>query len=131
MKPGKPGKVRFHEEVRVRNVKAKGKNLPLYTMYEDDADEDDEFGEHMTFNDFDAEADGANFFNDDDDEADFSFDEGGSDGDGHRDEDGSEGDGRDTIERLKGDLFADEEEPQDGLSLGQTCCRSSLTDILP
>jgi U3 small nucleolar RNA-associated protein MPP10 len=89
-------------------------------MYEDDDDEDDEFGEQMTFDDFCAEVDGAKFSNDEDeDEADFSFDEDDSEGDEHKSEgeEDSEGDGRDTIERLKDDLFADEEEPQNGLSL--------------
>lgn len=117
--PPTPGRVRFHEEVRVRNFKANGKNLPLSTMYsiddEDDEDGDDEFGEQMTFGDFDAEQQRANFLNDDDDDkADFSDN---SEDDeyigGGESEEGLD----DTIERLKDDLFAEEEEPENSSSL--------------
>lgn len=113
----KTSKVRFHEEVKVRNIKAKGKNLPLSTMYDDDEeDDDDEYGEQMDFEDFEGEVDsdlsrdgedeieGPSIGNDDDFE------------DEDDTEDGSDADnGRDTIARLKDDLFADEEETPDGV----------------
>ena len=65
--PVKPGKVQFHEEGQVRNIKAKGKNGPLSTMYEeDDDDDDDECGEQMSFEDFEPGMDGEGFEDDDD-----------------------------------------------------------------
>jgi len=109
------GKVRFHEEVRVKKIKAKGKNLPTSMMYDEEDDEDDE-EEGMV----------------DDDENGFdemmseegSEDEEGSD----EDEEGSvedesafgdtsdAGGGRETIERFKDDLFAEEEEARPNMS---------------
>lgn len=48
------GKVRFHEEVRVKTIKAKGKNLPVASMFyededEDEEDEEEEEGEGLSF----------------------------------------------------------------------------------
>ncbi|KAH9946645.1 Mpp10 protein [Amylocystis lapponica] len=111
------GKVRFHEEVRVRQIKAKGKGLPVSFMYEDDDDDgdDDEYGETMAEDDSDEESE---ILEDDDDNMeagdsdDDSLDEGGF----ADDVDSQEEDGRDTIQRLKDDIFADEEETQSGLS---------------
>lgn len=88
-------KVRFHEQVRVKNIKAKGKSLPLSTMY----------------------AEGDDGENEDDD----SFDDGGGmdvdeDEDAVEVEDDSEGDegegfgSRLTMDRFKDDLFANDEE---------------------
>ena len=40
------GKVRFHEEDRVKKIKPKGKNLPVNTMFydeEENEDEDDDY----------------------------------------------------------------------------------------
>lgn len=99
--PAKPRKVRFHEEVRVRNIKVKGKNRPLSAMYEDD-DEEDEYGEQVTFDNFEAGIG--------QEDEDFSLPE---EDDSDESEEGSEErDGRDTIARLKDDLFADEEAPR-------------------
>lgn len=116
--PPKAGKVRFHEEVRVRNIKPKGKSLPLSTMYDDDDEDDedgeDEYGEEMSFDKFDGEGLGEEgeeelaFLDADGDDMD--EDEEGSDSEG----DGESDDGQDTIARLKDDLFAEEDEPQDG-----------------
>ncbi|KAF7964949.1 hypothetical protein HWV62_1448 [Athelia sp. TMB] len=105
--PKKTTKVRFHDEVRVRNIKAKGKNMPLSSMYDDDDDE--EYG---------AGGDGENAWHEEledgeDDEASDSEDEDGSEAEDNEDEEGSEDGGRDTIARLKDDLFADEEEPEE------------------
>lgn len=114
--PVTPGKVRFHEEVRVRNIKVKGKNRPLSTMYEDDDDEDD--NDQITFGDFEAAVHREDF-EEDLDEATSSFklsEEGHFEDD--EDEDGSDdGDGRDTIARLKDDLFADDKEKEPRTSL--------------
>lgn len=87
----KHGKVRFHEEVRVKRIRPKGKNLPLRTLDDDDDDEEDD-------DTFDIRFDG---------------DELGVDGEDSQesdDEDDSEDDpsGRQVIERLKNDLFAEE-----------------------
>ena len=40
--PAPRGKVRFHEEVKVRMIKPKGKNLPTSTLYAPDDEDDDE-----------------------------------------------------------------------------------------
>ncbi|KAF8216204.1 U3 small nucleolar ribonucleoprotein complex, subunit Mpp10 [Mycena galopus ATCC 62051] len=110
--PKKAGTVRFHEEVRVKNIKAKGKNLPLSTLDDEDDDEDEgdeyeEFGE-MGFGE-----------KDDDDEMDDEENSDGDEGsqpesDESDDHSGGSSNGAETIERLKGDLFAEEDElPQD------------------
>jgi U3 small nucleolar RNA-associated protein MPP10 len=114
--PTKSGKVRFHEEVLVRNIKAKGKNLPLSTMYEDDDDDEDEYGEQMIFNDFEAGMEGGAFEEGEDEEmAGFNFREEDDSGDDSGEVESEGDDGRDTMARLKDDLFADEDEPQTGL----------------
>jgi len=38
------GRVRFHDEVRVKKIKAKGKNLPLSFLYENGVDNPDDMG---------------------------------------------------------------------------------------
>lgn len=81
----------------MKSIKAKGKGLPLSSLIEDD-DSDNESGLHMYLEDpdevmMDAEAEGS------------FIDEYGDD-----DEDEDE-EGRATIERLKDDLFAEEDEP--------------------
>ncbi|KAF9044727.1 Mpp10 protein [Hymenopellis radicata] len=54
-KPEKKGGVRFHEEVRVKKIKAKGKNLPLSTISDKDSqasdDSDDEEGSEQYLDD--------------------------------------------------------------------------------
>lgn len=108
----KSGKVRFHEEVRVRNIRAKGKNLPLYKMDDDDDDDDEEEDDEEEDDDDDdddeSEPDSAfqsqrNF----DDEDRFEVDSEGSELSNENDENGFDN-SRETIERLKDDLFADE-----------------------
>ena len=55
--PAPRGKVRFHEEVKVRMIKPKGKNLPTSTLYapddEDDEDDDDEEDEDYEYHEED------------------------------------------------------------------------------
>ncbi|KDQ30727.1 hypothetical protein PLEOSDRAFT_1036174 [Pleurotus ostreatus PC15] len=87
--PKKPGTVRFAEEVRVKKIKSKGRSLP-------DEDEDDD--------------------DDDDDDDDESEEDEEQDDDSDDDESGEEGEGRETIERLKDDLFADEEDEEENLT---------------
>ncbi|KAI0651817.1 U3 small nucleolar ribonucleoprotein complex, subunit Mpp10 [Trametes meyenii] len=115
------GKVRFHEEVRVKKIKAKGKNLPVSAMfYEEEEDDGEDYEESDT---------------DDDDEG----EEGGGREDGMKEgsvvssdgsevedvgdvsieeDEGDEDDGYEAIGRLKDDLFADDndEDRHEGLS---------------
>ncbi|KAL0571527.1 U3 snoRNP protein [Marasmius crinis-equi] len=130
--PKKAGSVRFHDEVRVKKIKATGKNRPTNSTFladdgdededEDDDDDDEEAGfsfsdlgggdmEEDGFGDFEEEEEDGGAFGDlgndeeeDDDEQDDEEDE---------DEDDDEAaNPRDTIERLKDDLFAEEEPDQ-------------------
>jgi U3 small nucleolar RNA-associated protein MPP10 len=81
----------------------------------------------MTFDDLKTGGSGVNFLNEDFDDDDKSEDDHMADFSSHDEENSNDnehlageddgGDGRDTIERLKDDLFADEEEPQSGLYL--------------
>ncbi|KAH9849790.1 Mpp10 protein-domain-containing protein [Lenzites betulinus] len=114
--PKSKGKVRFHEEVRVKKIKAKGKNLPLSTMYdEEEEDEDSEEGsEEGAFEDEEQDSD---------EDGDMEEDEVMLSGESDEDEDDAMEDdeddiGYETMARLKDDLFADEEDEQqqDGLS---------------
>ncbi|KAJ7169916.1 U3 small nucleolar ribonucleoprotein complex, subunit Mpp10 [Mycena filopes] len=100
--PRKPGTVRFHEEVRVKNIKPKGKNLPLSSMDAEDEDEDDDEDGFEGFEGFGEVGD------DEDNEGD--SDETSESESGEESLHGAE-----TIERLKDDLFAeeDDEPPQD------------------
>lgn len=96
-------KVRFSEQVRVKSIKAKGKGLPLSSLMDDD-DSDDESGLHMYLEDPDEVTMDA--------EVEESFVDEYEDGDGDDDDD----EGRATIERLKDDLFAEEDEPDSNMT---------------
>ncbi|KAJ7070996.1 U3 small nucleolar ribonucleoprotein complex, subunit Mpp10 [Mycena amicta] len=109
--PKKAGSVRFSDQVRVKNIKAQGKNLPLNSLAFDEDDDDDE-------GDVFGEAD----LRDEDESEDGDEEEGGDGGeDSDSDEDtGSEEESLDDVEplqRLKTDLFAEEnDEPSQDLS---------------
>lgn len=92
--------MRFHEEVRVKNIKANGKNLPLYPMVDEDKDEDDAG---------DGDEDGDEDEDEDEDMA-GSSDSGLDEDASERDELEEGGLGREIIKRLKDDLFDDEDE---------------------
>ncbi|KIP11982.1 hypothetical protein PHLGIDRAFT_10298 [Phlebiopsis gigantea 11061_1 CR5-6] len=116
--PKKAG-VRFHDEVRVKNIKAKGKSMSLSAMY--DLGEDDSSDEKLSasedeYEDEEAE-DSDSELEDEDEEHDIEADEEEDVEMASQSEDNGE-DTRETIERLKDDLFADEndDEPQIGLS---------------
>ncbi|KAI0801298.1 U3 small nucleolar ribonucleoprotein complex, subunit Mpp10 [Fomes fomentarius] len=124
--PSSAGKVRFHEEVRVRKIKAKGKNLPLSTMFceEDDDDDDDEYeDEEGVGSDEDDEEDDEDVDEDeemlgqslDDGEESGVDDRTGGDDVSMEDEEES---GLAIMDRFKDDLFADEDklQEQQGLS---------------
>jgi U3 small nucleolar RNA-associated protein MPP10 len=92
------GSVRFHDEVRVRKIKAKGKNHPVSSTYINEDDDDDE----------------SSFFTEQGDEISSEGSEEGPDegSDEESDSEESEADQtmHDTIHRLQDDLFADEED---------------------
>ncbi|KIY71598.1 Mpp10 protein [Cylindrobasidium torrendii FP15055 ss-10] len=116
-KPGpspKKGGVRFHDEVRVKKIKARGKNLPVATMYAGGGDDDDEDEDDLpAFEDgWEDEEDEDEMGEEDDfDEAeeDEELDE-GSDASG---DDGSEQSIDETMDHFKDDLFADDEAEED------------------
>lgn len=99
--------VRFHNEVRVKNIKAKGKNMSLPLMYDLGEDDSDE------------EEGGMSDGEEDEDEEGSKGEEYGGVYDENEDvemasQSGDEEDAtRETIERLKDDLFADDEEEED------------------
>ncbi|KAI0078906.1 Mpp10 protein [Panus rudis PR-1116 ss-1] len=126
------GQVRFHEEVRVKKIKAKGKNLPVSLMYQPPSDEDDEDDVEDVNGDFqgydedigsdqqssDGEESGSQ--DESDDEGSHAEEESGeSIGSGDEEVDAFQS--RETIDRLKDDLFAEEDErdPQAGLTTYQ------------
>jgi U3 small nucleolar RNA-associated protein MPP10 len=83
--------VRFHEEVRVKEIKAKGKKLP--------------FSKKSTL---------SQVFGGDQDEDDDSIIEDEDDGTVEEGTFGNKTDDLETIARLKDDLFADEDSPEAG-----------------
>ncbi|KAG5648018.1 hypothetical protein DXG03_007052 [Asterophora parasitica] len=114
--PSKPtGQVRFHEEVRVKKIKPNGKNLPLHSM---DADDDDEDG-------YEEEAalpparSTKPLIADEEDGAEGSIisgdgiDDGTDEDMGEEESDEDMYDSRGAVERLKDDLFAEEESGPD------------------
>ncbi|KAI0304855.1 U3 small nucleolar ribonucleoprotein complex, subunit Mpp10 [Russula brevipes] len=114
-----PLKVRFHDEVKVKTIKARGKGLPLSIMRlldnePDDDDEDSFETESEDESDDSQRSSTQDNPGDDDSDAEFSGDESPEGeltiSDGHR-----------TIKRLQDDLLADEDEPDDGMLYSQ--CR--------
>jgi U3 small nucleolar RNA-associated protein MPP10 len=112
-----PLKVRFHDEVKVKTIKARGKGLPLSIMRLLDNEPDDDDGDSFETESEDESDDSQRSSTqdnpgDDDSDTEFSGDEnpGGefTISDGHR-----------TIKRLQDDLLADEDEPDDGMLYSQ------------
>ena len=94
--PEKAGKVRFHEEVRVKKIKAKGKNLPLSTLYDEEDDETEDSGEaEEQFRNVYSHSVGSETGEEEESNA-------------SSDTDAAEGAGREAIDRFKDDLFAEE-----------------------
>ena len=132
----KVGKVRFHEEVKVKKIKAKGKglpvNIPAYWAEMENGEDVEGFGdgdglvnghsdldpdyEDSEDDDDDDDDDDDNDGTDEDDDEDEDEDEEGTEEDTEEDdqEDGQKG--RQAVERLKDDLFAEdsEEESEEG-----------------
>ena len=89
-------KVRFNDEVRVKRIKGKGKSLSLSMSLppgnrdgQEDSDKDDSDG-HLS-------------------------DEDGMSSVESLEDDGPSGDGREAVERMKDDLFAEDDEPKSGM----------------
>jgi U3 small nucleolar RNA-associated protein MPP10 len=113
------GRVRFHDEVRVKKIKSKGKSLPLSLLYASALGDDEEEDGKGFAEEFDLEEDeslasatdtiwrteGTDVVMSDDEEP----VDGGSD-DFTQSQDSEADDNRITIERLKDDLFADDDE---------------------
>ncbi|KAH7915791.1 U3 small nucleolar ribonucleoprotein complex, subunit Mpp10 [Hygrophoropsis aurantiaca] len=96
---GAPPKVRFHDEVKIKSIKAKGKGLPVSGIYmqnnnKDDLSDDDDL---QYEDEFEGDSDSAH-----ENDQGISSDDDHINGDDH----GS----RAIIERLKDDLFAEEQE---------------------
>lgn len=106
------GGVRFHEEVRVRTIKPSGKKKSLYEDDEDDEDEDDEFPASNTLD--------VEMAENDDMELDLEdLEDDSQDSDEEPRDDTRNSGHRETIERLKDDLFAEEDDALlEGLSFG-------------
>ena len=131
----KAGKVRFHEEVKVKKIKPKGKGLPVNTSVYWEEEMDDEefegFGDQdgMLNGHLDLDNDCEDSEDDEDEDEDNEDDDMDEDED-EDDEDSGEDDqevgqkGRQAVERLKDDLFAEEdsgEESEGGKSGGSGC----------
>ncbi|TFK41125.1 U3 small nucleolar ribonucleo protein complex, subunit Mpp10 [Crucibulum laeve] len=131
-KPEKAGKVRFHEEVRVKKIRPKGKNLPLSVMEVEDREEEEEEDDDDDFvgdlEDLDEEQSLS-------DQMDSSGDRSDSDEEmvGFSDDELHGPTGRETIERLKGDLFADDDEgPAEDLTTHEqrmAALREQITEL--
>ncbi|KAI6162513.1 Mpp10 protein [Pisolithus thermaeus] len=117
----KPSKVRFHDQVKVKKIKARGRGLPVSAMMYEEDDEDDE--------DFVPEDDDGSdqetykeLLDDDNEEEDEDEDEEEEEGEEEAEEDDDEaGEDAETedgtrlaIERMRDDLFAEDEEQQKG-----------------
>ena len=102
-KSNNDSQVRFHGDVRVKKIKATGKNRSLH---DDDLDDDDD--EYMFDGEDDSE-DSEDQNNEDSDDSDLSDEEMEEDPSGTSEDGFGEGT---TIQRFKHDLFAEEEEEE-------------------
>lgn len=126
------GRVRFHDEVRVKKIKAKGKSYPLSLLHgmgsldDDDGEDEDDYED-----DYEEEGgwagqlrSGDELMERDEELDEMDEDEAGEDGFSSHSQ-ASEDSGNWTMERLENDLFADDDEPAvDGvgvLSLSTFC----------
>ncbi|KDR85024.1 hypothetical protein GALMADRAFT_53435 [Galerina marginata CBS 339.88] len=112
---GGKSQVHFHDQVRVKKIKATGKNKSLYDDDDEEMDDDNDF--------FDGRTNGLEFNHADEDEEeeldDFGIGWKSADdpkGESESSSDGSESEPESTatMQRLKHDLFADDDEVQDG-----------------
>ncbi|KAH9000704.1 U3 small nucleolar ribonucleoprotein complex, subunit Mpp10, partial [Lactarius hatsudake] len=106
-------KARFHDEVKVKTIKARGKGLPVSTIrLLDDASDDDDSWEVESEDEDEDDLEGAIWDHVLDGDSDMVFGGGGDEsGEGS-----STFDGYHAIKRSQDDLLADEDEPDDGMS---------------
>ena len=138
----KAGKVRFHEEVKVKRIKPKGRGLPVnspaFWVGDMGDDEFEGFGDQdgMVNGHLDLDQDYVMDSEEDDDDDDDLDDDDDSDEE-DEDEDSGEDDqeigqmGRQAVERLRDDLFAEEDgegEREEGESDG-LCCGLLLNPV--
>lgn len=125
-------KVRFHEEVKVKTIKARGKGLPVSAMRllddaDDDDDDDDDSWEVESEDESESDQDGTSQDHVLEEDSDMVFGGVGKEGRMDSDESGegdSAFDGYQAIKRSQDDLLADDDEPDDGrFSFG---CHTSL-----
>ncbi len=123
-KSNNDSQVRFHGDVRVKKIKATGKNRSLY---DDDLDDDDEYM-------FDGEDDSEG--SDNLDQTDENSDDSGSSLQSDEEmEEGPSGSSEDdfgegtTIQRFKHDLFAEGDEEENGGTLSLPCARPLLITL--
>lgn len=108
-------KVRFHDEVKVKTIKARGKGLPVSTMRLLDDTPDDDSWEVESEDD----QEGTTRDHVPDRDSGMMFGGGGEEGKTDGDESGEANsifDGHQAIKRLQDDLLADEDELDDGMS---------------
>ncbi|KAH9944411.1 Mpp10 protein [Epithele typhae] len=122
-KPSKPasgaastGKVRFNDQVRVKKIKAKGKNLPVSAMFYEEEEEDE--GEDSSYVDTIGDDDDNDDDKEDEDEDMSAEEDEDSDDDELEEEDETSIEDEDyddlaTIRRTKDDLLADDDEEED------------------
>jgi U3 small nucleolar RNA-associated protein MPP10 len=115
-------KVRFHDEVKVKTIKARGKGLPVSAIRllddadDDDDDDDDDSWEVESEDEGESDQDDTTQDHVLEEDLDMRF---GGVGKGHTDG-GESGEGNSTfdsyqaIKRLQDDLLADDDEPDDG-----------------
>ncbi|KAI6103540.1 U3 small nucleolar ribonucleoprotein complex, subunit Mpp10 [Pisolithus sp. B1] len=120
----KPSKVRFHDQVKVKKIKARGRGLPVSAMMYEEDDEDDE--EFVAEDDDGSDQETYKELSDDDEEEDEDEDEDEEEGEGDDDDDDDDEAGEDAvtedgtrlaIERMRDDLFAEDEEQQKDLGM--------------
>ena len=120
--PGKESTVRFHDEVRFKNIASRGKGLPVSIMKNgmllaQEHDDHDELGKELEAYEEEEEEEEEEDGEEEDMDSGAESDEGDAE-EGASDE--AEG-GREIIERLKDDLFAEDEAP----SKGMTACTTA------
>ena len=117
-------KVRFHDKVKVKTIKARGKGLPVSTLRllddeldGDDDDDDDDSWEAESEDEGESDQEGTTRDHVLGEDSDMVFGGVGKEGQTDGDESGkgnSTFDGYQVIKRSQGDLLADDDEPDDG-----------------
>lgn len=117
MRTSSTSQVRFHDQVRVKKIKPSGKNMSLHIDDSDDSEDDDLFEEDETIGGDEIDINEMETSDEDEEMEDGEKDE--EEDEEEEEENENEANPKlgssQTIERLKHDLFAEEEEEvQDG-----------------